>query len=66
MSNFNCRVSGNKLNIINDFGNQPLGNGFLNISDFPNEYFFNMKTGFCNKSKMFQLLEQPSPKKNVS
>ncbi len=63
MSNFNCRVSGHKLNVVNDFGNQPLGNGFLNMSDFPNEYFFNMKTGFCNKSKMFQLLEQPSPKK---
>ncbi len=59
----NCRISGKKLSIVNDFGKQPLGNGFLNKEDFDNEFFFNMKTGFCNESKMFQLIEQPNPKK---
>ena len=63
MNNFNCRVSGQQLDIVNDFGKQPLGNGFLKMSDFSNEYFFDMKTGFCKQSKMFQLLEQPNPKK---
>lgn len=63
MTVFKCRVSGKKLNEINDFGLQPLGNGFLKETDFSNEYYFNMKTGFCNTSKMFQLLEQPNANK---
>ena len=56
-----CRISGQPLKIINDFGKQPLGNGFLRKKDFNKEYFFEMKTGFCNYSKMFQLFYQPSP-----
>ena len=60
---FKCRISGKQLEVINDFGDQPLGNGFLNKEDLQNEYFYRMKTGFCEESKMFQLLEQPDPKK---
>ena len=63
MKNLNCRVSGKPLNLINNFGKQPLGNGFLDKANFSNEYFFEMKTGFCDKSKMFQLLDQPNPKR---
>ena len=59
----NCRVSGNPLSIITDFGNQPLGNGFLNEDEFNSEYFFHMQVGFCNKSKLFQLIDQPEPQK---
>lgn len=59
----NCRISGKKLFLVNDFGPQPLGNGFLKKEDFAEEFFFNMKTGFCKESKMFQLIEQPNPKK---
>ena len=59
----NCRVSGNPLSIITDFGNQPLGNGFLNENEFNSEYFFHMQVGFCNKSKLFQLIDQPEPQK---
>ncbi len=59
----NCRISGKKLSLVNDFGQQPLGNGFLKKEEFKNEFFFNMRTGFCKESKMFQLIEQPSPNK---
>ena len=61
MNNYKCRVSNKPLSIITDFGKQPLGNGFLNESQYSKEYFFNMCVGFCEESKMFQLTEQPSP-----
>lgn len=48
---------------MNDFGKQPLGNGFLKEENFRNEYFYKMQTGFCTESKMFQLIEQPNPEK---
>ena len=58
-----CRVSGGFLNEIIDFGRQPLGNGFLDKTDFKNEYFYDMKLGFNDTSKMAQLLFQPDPEK---
>lgn len=59
----NCRISNKKLIKIFDFNKQPLGNGFLQKKDFNKEYFFEMKVGFCNTSKMFQLNHQPNPNK---
>ena len=61
MNNKKCRVSNQPLELIADFGKQPLGNGFLSESSFSSEYFFDMQVGFCDESKMFQLIEQPSP-----
>jgi len=58
-----CRVSKKPLTITNDFGKQPLGNGFLDNKKKNSEYFYHMKTGFCEESKMFQLAKQPDPKK---
>ena len=54
-----CRISGNILVPCVDFGAQPLGNAFLKEEDFSKEYFFDMKAGFCEESKMFQLIDQP-------
>ena len=56
-----CKVSGNTLIEVMDFGKMPLGNGFLPKSDFDNEYFYDMRIGFCETSKMVQLIDQPSP-----
>ncbi len=56
-----CRISGNPLIPLIDFGDQPLGNGFLNSTDFEREYFYNMSVGYCQESYMFQLIDQPSP-----
>ena len=58
-----CRISNKELNLVLDFGMQPLGNAFLSHQEFDSEYFYPMKVGFCNESKMFQLIEQPEPTK---
>jgi len=42
-----------------DFGNMPLGNGFLLPEQFSDEYHFPMQVGFCSTCSMVQLLEQP-------
>jgi len=56
-----CRISGEPLVKVLDFGQQPLGNGFLLPEQFSSEYFFPMETGFSESSMMFQLIEQPAP-----
>jgi methylation protein EvaC len=58
-----CRISGKPLKKIIDFGMQPLGNGFIEEENFKNEYFFSMEVGFCETSKMFQLINQPEPER---
>jgi 2-polyprenyl-3-methyl-5-hydroxy-6-metoxy-1,4-benzoquinol methylase len=58
-----CRVSGDKLTKVLDFGMQPLGNGFLNSEQMQDEYFFPMEIGFSEVSMMLQLIEQPEPEK---
>ena len=58
-----CRITNDSLFEVIDFGKQPLGNGFLDKSQFNDEYFFSMKLGFNSESKMVQLFEQPEPQK---
>lgn len=58
-----CRISDEKLIEVIDFGQQPLGNGFLKKTEFNQEYFFSMKLGYDQKSKMVQLFDQPDPQK---
>ncbi|MBL4667913.1 MAG: class I SAM-dependent methyltransferase [Flavobacteriales bacterium] len=41
------------------FGEMPIANGFLPPEDFDQEYYFEMKVGFCSSCSMVQLLEQP-------
>jgi SAM-dependent methyltransferase len=61
ITNALCRISGQPLNEVVDFGRQPLGNGFLDPNSFPEEYFYSMKIGFDETSMMLQLIEQPAP-----
>lgn len=64
MKNNLCRVSNTPLIEIINFGFQPLGNGFIDQGDTAkNEFFYPMTIGFSEVSKMFQLMEQPSPEK---
>lgn len=58
-----CRISGTSLTTVVDFGQQPLGNGFLEPRQFDDEYFFPMAVGFSEASMMLQLIEQPAPEK---
>jgi 2-polyprenyl-3-methyl-5-hydroxy-6-metoxy-1,4-benzoquinol methylase len=63
MKNYLCRISSQPLTQVLDFGPQPLGNGFLTSDQIKDEYFFPMEIGFCEKSMMLQLIEQPAPEK---
>lgn len=47
------------MTIINNLGKQPLANGFLSRNEFATEYFYKCKTYFCEKTKLFRLVEQP-------
>ena len=41
----------------------PIANGFLNVEEIPNEYFFELAPAFCAACNMFQIVEQPPPDK---
>jgi methylation protein EvaC len=56
-----CRISNAPLVEFIDFGKMPLGNGFLSEEEFDDEYFYRMRAGFCEESKMVQLIDQPAP-----
>jgi methylation protein EvaC len=47
------------INPFIDFGNMPLGNGFLLPEQYADEYYFPMLVGFCQACGMVQLLDQP-------
>lgn len=55
----NCLICRSSLEPFIDFGNMPLGNGFLLPQQFTDEYRFHMQVGSCPKCTMVQLLEQP-------
>ena len=59
----NCRTCNNTINPFMSFGKMPIANGFLNENEFSDEFFFEMKTAFCDKCFTFQLVDQPDPKK---
>ena len=45
------------------FGRMPIANGFLTEAKFAEEYFFELKVGFCEQCKMVQLTELVEPDK---
>ncbi len=56
-----CRLGGSPLEVVLDLGQQPLGNGFLLPDQYSDEYFFSLRCGFSEDSRLFQLMEQPAP-----
>ena len=54
-----CRICQGNYEPFHSFGEMPIANGFLNQEQFGDEYFFEMKIGFCANCKMVQLTEQP-------
>jgi len=54
-----CRICDTQYQDFISFGDMPIANGFLPPEDFDQEYYFEMKVGFCNNCSMVQLLEQP-------
>jgi methylation protein EvaC len=54
-----CLICAAPIQPFIDFGNMPLGNGFLLPEQFADEYRFPMQVGFCASCGMVQLLDQP-------
>lgn len=54
-----CLICKNPYEPFMSFGKMPIANGFLGQPEFPKEYFFELKVGFCEKCHMVQLSEQP-------
>jgi len=44
-----------------NLGKQPIANGFLYEKDIPNEFFYNLKVGFDNKTKLVTQMEYVDP-----
>lgn len=55
-----CAICRTPIEPLMSFGEMPLANGFLTPAEFENEYFFELKVGFCWRCQMVQLLEQPA------
>ena len=58
-----CLICSNDYSPFVDFGRMPIANAFSSKKELENEYFFDMKVGFCEACKMVQLLEQPNREK---
>jgi methylation protein EvaC len=58
-----CLVCETGIEPFISFGRMPIANAFLARDQFAEEYFFEMRVGFCPKCGMVQLLEQPAPEK---
>ncbi len=58
-----CLISGAPVEEFISFGRMPIANGFLKPEQIPDEFFFELKVGFCPESKMVQLTELVDEKK---
>jgi methylation protein EvaC len=58
-----CLICDEAVEQFISFGKMPIANGFLTEEQFPDEYFFELKVGFCPACKMVQLLELVDPSK---
>jgi methylation protein EvaC len=54
-----CRICENIFDPFISFGKMPIANGFLTSEEFAEEYFYELKVGFCATCTMVQLVEQP-------
>jgi methylation protein EvaC len=52
-----CLICSQSIEPFISFGRMPIANGFLGADQFQEEYFFDLKVGFCDHCKMVQLTE---------
>lgn len=52
-----CLICSHSIDSFISFGRMPIANGFLTADEFSEEYFFELKAGFCERCKMVQLTE---------
>ena len=58
-----CLICNTSIKPFMSFGRMPIANGFLNPSQFADEYFFELQVAFCPDCGMMQLAEQVEPEK---
>ncbi|MDA2928785.1 class I SAM-dependent methyltransferase [Acidobacteria bacterium AH-259-O06] len=58
-----CLICEDQYQPFMSFGRMPLANGFLTAEQFADEYFYELKIGFCPACKMVQLAELVDPEK---
>lgn len=58
-----CRVCSSSISAFMSFGKMPIANGFLTEEQIPDEYFYELAPAFCDRCKMFQIVDQPAPEK---
>lgn len=58
-----CRVCFAPIHPFMTFGKMPIANAFLEPADIRVEYFYELAPAVCEKCGMFQLMEQPDPKR---
>jgi len=58
-----CRIDKKKCDTFLDLGKMPIANGFLEKKNIPTEYYFSLKVGFNKRLSLFQINENPNPKK---
>lgn len=54
-----CRICNTNYKPFISYGRMPIANGFLGPAQFGEEYFFELKVGFCPKCTMVQIVDQP-------
>lgn len=52
-----CLVCDHAIESFMSFGQMPIGNGFLSLEEFSQEYFYELKVAFCPSCRMVQLTE---------
>ncbi len=58
-----CLACKKPVDTFINFGKMPIANGFLTPPEFQNEFFFELKTGYCPACHMVQLTEFVDPSK---
>ena len=56
-----CLICSASVDPFHRFGRMPIANGFLQPSEFDEEFFFNLEIGFCTNCQMVQLTELVDP-----
>ncbi len=58
-----CLICNEPIEPFLSFGKMPIANGFLSAEQFADEYFFELKVGYCPTCNMTQLTERVEPEK---
>lgn len=62
--NGNCLICGGKLELVLDLGRQPRANAFIANGELTNdEYFYELKLGFCESCMLTQTFDRPNKEK---